>query len=319
MLMITRIAVRLWCPLPLLALLALPLGIPRESAAQRGVPRTSVAAPETEIFLVPLTVRGDTVRAGTPANVTRRAGYDNQPAFARDGRSVFYTSNRGDGHTDIYRFDLTTGRSSPVRRTIPESEYSAFPTNDGLAVTVIRVEADSTQRLWRLPLDSAEPRVMFPEIKPVGYFAQANDSTWALFVLGTPATLQLAYHGRGQGTVIARDVGRSLHRIPETGLVSFVQKGRQPWHVMQLDPDTRRLDTLVALPARSEDVVWLNRAALLVGNGSELHLWRRDTAVWVRVADFGSVLTNITRMAVSPDGQWLAIVAEAPSTAPGAH
>lgn len=126
--------------------------------------------------------------------------------------------------TDIYRTDLSTGLSVPVRRTMPESEYSAMPTGDGKAITVIRVEADSTQRLWQLPLDGGEARVLFPEIKPVGYFAQPNDSTWALFVLGTPATLQLAHHGRGTGEVLARDIGRSLHRIPGTNAVSFVQR-----------------------------------------------------------------------------------------------
>jgi hypothetical protein len=307
--MIFRMRLR---PLAPLVVLLLVTGAPAVLSAQRGVPRTSPPAPEAEVYLVPLMVRGDTVTAGVPANLTRRAGYDNQPAFARDGRSLFYTSNRGDGHTDIYRYDLSTGLSLPVRRTAPESEYSAFPTTDGRAITVIRVEADSTQRLWQFPLDSAAPRLLFPDIKPVGYFAQPNDSTWALFVLGTPATLQLAYHGRGTGAVIARDIGRSLHRIPGTNRVSFVQKGAQPWRVMQLDPDTRRVDTLVALPGRSEDVVWMDSTTLLVGSGSTLHMWKRGTTAWQRVADFGfAYLANITRLAVSPNRQWLAMVAEA--------
>ncbi len=307
--MISRMRLR---PLAPLVVLLLATAAPAVLSAQRGVPRTSPPAPEAEVYLVPLTVRGDTVSAGVPANLTRRPGYDNQPAFARDGRSLFYTSNRGDGQSDIYRYDLSTGLSLPVRRTNPESEYSAFPTADGRAITVIRVEADSTQRLWQLPLDGAEPRVLFPDIKPVGYFAQPNDSTWALFVLGTPATLQLAYHGRGAGTVIARDIGRSLHHIPGTNRVSFVQKGAQPWRVMQLDPDTRRVDTLVALPGRREDVVWMDSTTLLVGSGSTLHVWKRGTTAWQRVADFGfAYLANITRLAVSPNRQWLAMVAEA--------
>jgi len=284
--------------------------------AQPGIPRTSTPAPEAEVYLVPLTVRGDTIRIGVPANLTRRAGYDNQPAFAADSRSLFYTSNRGDGHTDIYRTDLSTGLSVPVRRTMPESEYSAMPTGDGKAITVIRVEADSTQRLWQLPLDGGEARVLFPEIKPVGYFAQPNDSTWALFVLGTPATLQLAHHGRGTGEVLARDIGRSLHRIPGTNAVSFVQKGSTPWRVMRLDPDTRRIEPLVELPTGSEDVTWVDSTTLLVGSDTRLLRWSRGSgtgvSAWQSLGDVGFAhLHHISRLAVSANRQWLAMVAEA--------
>ena len=65
---------------------------------------------------------------------------------------------------------------------------------------MIRVEADSTQRLWRMPLDSTAPSVLFPDIKPVGYFAQVDDSTWAMFVLGAPATLHVGTVGKPGST-----------------------------------------------------------------------------------------------------------------------
>jgi hypothetical protein len=285
---------------------------PAGLAAQPGIPRTSVAVPETEVFLVPLVVRGDTVRTGVPANLTRRDGYDNQPAFAADSRSLFYTSNRGDGQSDVYRLDLSTGLSLPVRRTTVESEYSAYPTRDSTGVFVIRVEADSTQRLWRLPFDGSAPSVLFPDIKPVGYYAQATDSAFALFVLGSPATLQLARSGAGSGEVLARDIGRSLHRIPGTTQISFVQKGAQPWKVMRLDPATKQITELVALPPRTEDVAWVDSTTLLAGADTKLMMWKRGTTAWQPIADFGFAhLARISRLAVSGNRQWLAMVAEA--------
>ena len=300
------------------AAVAAALVTPACLTAQRGVPRTSVAAPETEVYLVPLTVRGDSVRPGVPANLTRRDGYDNQPSFARDSRSLFYTSNRGDGQSDIYRLDLSTGLSRAVRPTKPESEYSAFPTADSLGVLVIRVEADSTQRLWRMPLGASEPTVLFPDIKPVGYFAQANDSTFALFVLGTPTTLQLARGGKGTGEVLAKDIGRSLHRIPGTSQVSFVQKGSAPWTVMRLDPDTKQISELVALPAGTEDVAWVDSTTLLTGSDTKLLMWKRGSTGWQTAGDFAFAhLTHITRLAVSGNRQWLALVAEATPRAKG--
>jgi len=292
---------------------ALMAMLPAPLAAQRGAPRTSPPAPDADVFLLPLILRGDTVRVGAPVNLTRRVGYDNQPSFARDSRSVLYTATVGDGPSDIYRYDLSTGLTTPIRRTRPESEYSARFTDDGKAVTVIRVEADSTQRLWQIPLDSSmAPRVLFPAIKPVGYFAQANDSLWALFVLGTPATLQLANSATGTADVIARNVGRSLHRIPGSTNTSFVQKGGATWYVMQLNVLTRRVDTLIALPKGSEDVVWADSTTLLVGQGTTLSTWKRGTAAWAPVADLSfAPLANVTRLAVSDDRRWLALVADA--------
>lgn len=309
----TRVAAR--CVTAIAAACAVTL--PAAASAQRGVPRTSVASPDAEVFLVPLTMRGDTVRAGVPANLTRRAGYDNQPMFARDNRAVFYTSNRGDGHSDIYRFDLSTGLSVPVQHTKPESEYSAAPiVGDDAALAVIRVEADSTQRLWRLPLNGSAPSVLIADIKPVGYFAQPDDSTWVLFVLGTPATLQVARRGQPGGVTLARDIGRSLHRIPGTKFVSFVQKGAQPWRVMRLDVSNNRIDTLVALPEGTEDVAWADSTTLLAGSGAKLLQWTRGSGsgreTWRTVADFGFAhLDRISRLSVSASRQWLAMVADA--------
>lgn len=252
------------------------------------------------------------MKLGVPANVTRRDGYDNQPAFALDSRSLFFTSNRGDGQADIHRFDFGTGLTTPVRKTALESEYSAMPTRDGNAITVIRVEADSTQRVWHLPLNDEASSVRFADIKPVGYFAQADDSTWALFVLGSPATLQIAHIGRAGAAVVARNIGRSLHRIPGSTRVSYVQKGASgaPWYVMAYNPNTRTTDTLARTLPGSEDMAWIDSTTMIGGQGSTLFTWRRGDAEWKPVADFAFAnISGITRLALSPNGQWLAMVA----------
>jgi dipeptidyl aminopeptidase/acylaminoacyl peptidase len=284
---------------------------PTPAVAQPGIPRTSPPAPSSEVFLIPLTGRGSTLAAGAPRNITNRAGYDNQPSFSSDGRSVYYTSTREDAQADIYRFDIAAGRTSRVTRTAPESEYSAAITRDGNALHVIRVEADSTQRIWTVPLDGSAGQVVFPDTKPVGYFAQPNDSAWVMFVLGTPVTMQLGYHGRGRTDVVGRNIGRSLHRIPGTNHASVVQKGSAPWQVMEFDPDRKTFTPLIALPAGSEDVAWADGNTLLVGSGSKLLRWTRGTTSWQEVADYASAgLKSITRLAISPTGNMLALVAE---------
>ncbi|HEX7939638.1 MAG TPA: hypothetical protein VF483_11685, partial [Gemmatimonadaceae bacterium] len=169
------------------------------------------AAPSTDVYLYRLApARSEVV------NITNRVGYDNQPAWV--GNALFFTV-QSNGQTDIHRFNFETGTKAPVVET-PESEYSAAPTPDGKGYAVIRVELDSTQRMWRFPMGAGAPSVILPLIKPVGYFAYLDSTTLALFVLGNPriprdpSTLQIADIRTGKGTVVAANIGRSLQHVP---------------------------------------------------------------------------------------------------------
>ena len=154
--------------------------------------------PDTEIFLAPLST-GAGAPVGTPVNVTNSPGYDNQPSFTPDGAAILFTSIRGGGtQTDIYRYDVASAATTRVTNT-PESEYSPTVTPDGAHISVIRVEADGTQRLWRFTIDGRAPELVLTDVKPVGYHAWADDRTLALFVLGSPATLQIADTRTGEG------------------------------------------------------------------------------------------------------------------------
>jgi len=277
-------------------------------------PLAAQPAPASDVFLVPLTRAATEWRVGVPANVSRFEGYDNQPAFAVDARSLFFTRVGTDGQSDIWRSDFGTGRTAPVQVTA-ESEYSAWPTPDSAALTVVRVEADSTQRLWRLPLDGSAPTLLVPDVAPVGYFAYANDTTLAMFVLGSPATLQVATLGRPGTRTVARNIGRSLHRIPGSEHVSFVQKGGERWHILRLNVTTGAIDTLVATRPRREDHAWLDSTTIVMGDGSALFTFTLGDADWTPLGDFGFArLGDITRLAVSRAANartptWLAVTA----------
>ncbi|HLB54025.1 MAG TPA: hypothetical protein VJK71_02870, partial [Gemmatimonadales bacterium] len=170
------------------------------------------APPGTDIFLAPLQRTGAALTAGAPVNITARAGYDNQPSFSPDGRSVYYASAR-EGQTDLYRYEIAPRRTVRVTTTA-ESEYSPTVMPDGRHLSVVRVERDSTQRLWQFTLAGAPVKPILATIKPVGYHAWLNADTLLLFVLGSPATLQRAEVGPGTAAILARDIGRALARIP---------------------------------------------------------------------------------------------------------
>jgi Tol biopolymer transport system component len=276
----------------------------------------------TDIFLVPLSVRDTAVTVGAPVNITARPGYDNQPSFTADNRSVLFTSIRADGQSDIYRYDIGTRATSRVTTT-SESEYSATPMQGGARLSVIRVEADSTQRLWSFRADGADPRVVLAGIKPVGYHAWADDSTLALFVLGsqgTPSTLQIASTRTGVARTVARGIGRSIHRVPGTRSISFVEKQSDSvWVIRQLDPATDAIVTLVRTLPRIEDYAWAPDGSLFMAQGNRLFRWKagpgstRSVTEWKPVAAFADpALQRLSRLAVSQAGDWIALVSAEP-------
>lgn len=271
----------------------------------------AAAQPGTDIYVGSLEVRNGRVTVGTLTNATDRAGYDNQPHFGPAGAYILYTSARPDGQTDIYRYDLASGTTSPVTRTA-ESEYSPTLMPGEENFSVIRVEADSTQRLWRFDLNGDNPALVLEHIEPVGYHAWGNDFTLALFVLGAPPTLQLAHSGTGRANVLEQNIGRSLHRIPGQTAISFVHKvSDEEWWIRRLDLRTEQITSLTRTLPESEDYAWTPQGGgiVLMGQGSTLHQWSRGASTWSVVADFADQgVQGITRIAVSRAGDRIAIV-----------
>ena len=296
-----------------LSLCALLLTQPASSLAQGSTPAQRPAPPAPDVYLAPIRVTQGEASVGAPLNITVRPGYDNQPAFVSDGSAVLFTSVREDAQADIYRYDIASRRTSRVTTSAPESEYSAAPIDEGRAISVVRVERDSTQRLWRVPLDSGQPVLILDRVKPVGYHAWADDTTLALFVLGSPNSLQLANTRRGSADTITTGIGRSLHRVPGTRTISFVRKvSPTEWWIESLDVATRQTERLIRLPEGVEDYAWLLDRSVICGRGSAVLRWSGKAGdEWHVIADLGGAgVKGITRLAVSPRGDQIAFVAE---------
>lgn len=294
-------ALRSWC----LAASALALLAPPASAQ----------VPSTDIFVLEVaSAPGQPWRFAAPRNLTDRAGYDNQPAFLASGSALLYTSMRGE-QTDIYRHDLAAGRAEQLTET-PESEYSPTPIDGDRAFSVVRVEADERQRLWRFAIDGSAPELLLPDIAPVGYHAWTGDQTLILFVLGEPPTLERATVGPGPGERLASSIGRGFGRIPDDGRMSFVHKrSEHDWWVVAIDPATAERSALVKLRPDREDFAWAKDGSLFLGDGSRLFRYSPDApeAGWREIVDLAPHgIRDITRLTWSADGRRLALVAAHP-------
>lgn len=282
------------------------------AASAAGSAGAAAQASNTDVFLAPLSRRGDSLIVGAAENVTRRAGYDNQPSFLPDARALLYTATGPDGQADVWRYDIRTRRTSRVTTT-PESEYSPTVMPGGSRFSVIRVERDSTQRLWSFALDGSDPQLVLPALSPVGYHVWLGPNRLAVFVLGTPSTLHVTNRDGSSDEVRVRDIGRALQRIPGQGWYSFTKRDSTKGLWITGQPfEGGPLSALVRAPADNEYHVWTPEGAMLSATQGAIVRWNAltgDDGEWLPIATIPGV-KNISRLAVSPDGRWLAFVAE---------
>lgn len=267
---------------------------------------------DSDIWIADLTRdAGGALSVGPPRQAIHRQGYDNQPYFTPQGGAFWFTAlDEHTQQTDIWLYDLS-GPIQQVTVSAPESEYSATAMPGGAAVSVVRVEADSAQRLWRVPLDGSEPSVLLPGVAPVGYHAWIDATRVALFVLGDPPTLRVADLGGGAARVIAEGIGRSIRSIPGEQAVSFVQIAPDGTATLsRYDGDTGQVNRLVETVGNGEFHAWTPDGTVLMAEGATLFAWTPGAEAWTRIGDLSEHRVRITRLAVSPDGTQIALVVE---------
>ncbi|MDH3733950.1 MAG: hypothetical protein OEU54_10470, partial [Gemmatimonadota bacterium] len=159
--------------------------------------------------------------------------------------------------------------------------------------------------------DGSAPELVLTDVAPVGYHAWLDDSTLGLFVLGQPPTLQIADARTGRARIAAHNIGRSLHKVPGRAAVSFLHRDGGVPTIRTLDPARGTATDLVAPLEGSQDYAWAPGGVLVMGSGSRLFAFDPLTdRTWREIADLSSAgIENITRLAISPDGSRIAVVA----------
>ncbi len=266
----------------------------------------------TDVWVATFTERGSAISIGRPVNVTNRPGYDNQPAFTPDGGSVLFTSIREDAQADIWRVslaDLSTARLTGA----PESEYSATPMPDGSGFSVIRVEQDSTQRLWAFDWQGNPSRIIVPALKPVGYHVWVGESVLGGFVLGSPNALVLMDPRSGRVDTLARGIGRAFARVPGRDAFTFIHFHGDTSVIGEVDVRPKAVRRLAVAPEGGEYHIWTPGGALIITAGSRLYRWTDGR--WDVVADLAAYgLRGLSRIAINAQGDRLALVSAEPRT-----
>lgn len=256
----------------------------------------SSAQPYTEVYLFDYSLEGAEMTLSNPKNVSNNPGkYDNQPSFSAD-QSLLYFNSAIDKNPDIMSYDIESGLYNRLTHT-PGGEYSPRETPDGKFISAIVLEDNGQQLFWKYPLAGGRPEVAVPD-RVIGYYAWWDNITLVSFVLGDESTLQITNTIPMKHNIVADNIGRSIHNIPNTGLISFTKGGK----VMSLNPKTRDIQTITEMLEGSQDIAWLRDGSMLMGKAAKLYRWESETD-WKLVADLGASfdLGLITRIATAKD------------------
>lgn len=263
--------------------------------------------PGTEIYLFDLSIKKSIIKITNPQNITNRAGYDNQPFFHPDKPLIYYTSANADGKTDLVEYDYNAKKSRGFTNT-PEREYSPTVTPDKKFISCIIQRDSGEQDLGKYPIEGGDPIVLVSTLI-VGYHAWINSESLFLFVLGDTLTLHQYDLNSKRDAIVAKTIGRSLHKIPKTSAMSFVHKtSDKEWLIRKIN-ENGSIETIVpTLPGR-EDLTWTPDGKILMSDGKKLFYYQPGkTSEWKEMKMPQMPNGVITRLAVNAAGDRLAIV-----------
>ncbi len=262
--------------------------------------------PESDIWLLNIKDSAGTVSLTDPINITSRKGYDNQPAFSPDGTYVLYT--RYDDSTkqsDIYKYDIKTKNITQFTKT-PTSEYSPTFMPEAKNISVVMVEKDSAQRLWKFPIAGGAPVCIMQNVKEVGYHSWINKDSVALFILTKPSfTIQLANIATQKASVIADSVGRCMRM--KDHLLWYTTKLGVLNTVYEYHPKLKK--SVLKGVIENEDYCFYGKSVWSCSDNSIVSGYMNDKSGATEIANlekFG--ITKITRITISPDGKKIALV-----------
>jgi hypothetical protein len=271
----------------------------------------------SEIFLFDLKIENGQLHISNGKNITNHKGYDNQPSFHPTKPIIYFSSFNDSGRSDIKTYNYETGETSNFTTTHVR-EYSPTVTPDGKFISCIIQRDNGDQDLAKYPIDGGKPVVLINLLK-VGYHAWAGENHVLLFVLDDSIHFSLHnfYLETNSDTVIAENIGRSIHKIPGQNAMSFLQKvSEKNFVIKKYNMSNGVISTIMDAIPEHDQICWLENGTILSSDGKKI-LSFQVTAFsevkdrkWTPVILDGdaSMLKGVTRLATNLQNTKLAVV-----------
>ncbi len=267
-----------------------------------------------EIYLFDMKVQKNKIILSNPQNITQHRGYDNQPFFHPSKPIIYYTSEIDTTNTDIKYYNYKTKETKRFTITKNLREYSPTVMPNGKYISCIIQRENGKQDLGKYLIDNASDSAieLINNLK-VGYHTWIDQSNLLLFVLGDSSNdLHLYNSVSKKDTILARKVGRALHKIPQQEAMSFIDKSNDSnWFVKRYDIVAKSITTIIPTLKNSEDLTWLKDGTMLMSDGQKIYLCHPNgNYIWkqLTINDDTSILEKTTRLAVNKQNNKIAVV-----------
>jgi len=273
--------------------------------------RPKLNFPHTDIFVFDLDLNSSGMALSEGKNATQRTGYDNQPYFTIDSTSFIY-SRADDYQTDVYEYFLKTNKTKRLTDS-PATEFSPTPSPSNKLIAFV---SDRNGGIWfgdRKKLDKPKWVLEASDNRePVGYFAWNHETEDLLYWSRYGFSMALVNRKTGSYHFVAGNTPPSTpHIIPGTQKFSFVhrQTNGQVW-IKELDPNTKAIRPLIMVNGTNMNYTWAPDGSILMVQNNKLNRWEGGSdSGWSIIADLQELgVSNANRLAVSPDGNHLAVV-----------
>ncbi|MBU3012949.1 nuclear transport factor 2 family protein [Polaribacter vadi] len=268
------------------------------------------AQTNTEIHLFDIEISGESYKLTNGKNISNNKGYDSQPYFYNDNLVLFASARNG--QTDIAKYNVRDQEISYINNTENGGEYSPQKIPNSKNVSAVRLDNDGLQRFYTYNFKTGKDKELLPNLK-VAYPFWLNKNTLIASVIVNDSLHLIASNLKNKtNTTVAKMVGRSIHKIPNSNLVSFISKeNKEYWLLKSLNPETQVIKTICSL-GKSEDVTWLTNGTLLISKGNSIYKFNpqkdKNLSLFFNFTDEN--INNISRIAVNTTSTKLAIVAE---------
>lgn len=270
--------------------------------------------PNADIWLFQIDNTGETIRLRQPKKIAGKDGYENQPCFTKDGKEIYFTAQYDTSSpTAIYAYNLSSGQTKQITFT-KTSVYSPTPLNAGNGISVLMVEENGAQRIYQYPFSNAKPFALFAKRDSIGYYAWIDAHSVLAFILpgkNNPTRLSVIKDD-GKEIKVAENVERGMKIIGKGAL--YVQVKDSANYLYWSDFTTTR--QLSRTPGMSMDLAIYKNYILMADKGimyaaemKKKNMQLISLGEFKKLQDLSSYgLKNISRIAVSPDEKFIAVV-----------
>lgn len=264
--------------------------------------------PETDIWLFKIDKKENKYIYSNPLNITHRVGYDNQPTFSLDGKSILYVCIDSSKQADIYQYTISKKQSVNITKS-EVSEYSPTILPNGLGFSAVVVEKDSSQRVWKFNLDGTFNSIAHQGTDSVGYHTWLNNDTLMHYKLTNPHSLRVLNLKTNEDAWICDNPCRAFKKIGNTSQVIYAIKDSSSVVFRIYNPALRESKIYTTYPSANEDFIWHSELGLIKSENADLMRYNEQTKSWEILFSFSNLgIKKITRFVFDSKTKQLAIV-----------